>query len=205
MPFGLQASSQIKFAEAFNVLAINGKTYQQGLVSQERLISLNAGLNRVIIEYEEVFESDDGEDFDIVKSSPFLVEIYLQDKRSYQQRLLKPADSNAARRFAKSPKFNFVELSTNSQQNFKLTALSGTNEAYLLQESRLPTRKTLIISADKASSPPLKPTKPNNRPKTTPQNSLSKDTESTASKMLEYWWAQATETEREAFLKQIKQ
>lgn len=198
------ADSKVKFAEAFNILAINGSKYEQGLVSQKRLVSLKAGLNRIVIEYEEVFESDDGEDFDIVKSSPFLVEMYLNNNQSYQQKLIKPADSDAARRFAKAPKFSFHNLTDNKPQKFSLTALSGSNEAFVLQESRLPRRKTLMITS--SSKPIEKKVEPQvNKDSIIASKETGNQSDSIASKMLDYWWQQASEAEKEAFLKRIKE
>ncbi|TQV77531.1 DUF2057 domain-containing protein [Aliikangiella marina] len=189
MPGRTLAASKIVLANSFSALAMNGKTIEP-TAQMSKTVSLNSGLNRLVVEFEGTFKSEDSNAIEVVKSLPFLIEIYLEKDQTYQQRLLQPFGSEAAQQFAKVPKFSFVNMATNQQQNFQLNALSSKNQEYLKAESRLPTRKTLIISADTAKS----------AVKQAPAPHLS-----TVSEKLDYWWEKASEAEREAFLKRIEE
>jgi len=195
-PGSLLAESHLTIAKAFNVLAVNGTSYAKGLISQNRDLTLRTGKNRLVIEYEEVFESDDDDNFDIVKSTPFLLEVYLQKDKNYQQRIVKPASVKAAKQFASQPLFDIVEINDNQpgpKVAFTITALASNNTAFLIQQSRLRQNTTLDLSHPNPKSS-----------KMPAQKSLTAEPPpSMASKMLHYWWQQATPEEREAFLEAI--
>lgn len=193
----LAQSPSLKIAEAFNILAVNGRPYSGGLIKQKRLLNLRSGKNLIALEYEEVFESEDDDNFDIVKSAPFLLEIYLNQKNHYVQRLLKPSNVNAAKRFSQNPLFEVIQTSNKSKAKklqFELRVLHSTSDSYLAQETRLRQNATLDLSHPSPKSSNIRATK-----------ELSKNTnQSMARKMLEYWWQQATPAERQEFLASIE-
>ena len=62
--FNAQAAGTLKLAKEFNLLAINGEEYQSGLFGGHSNIKLRTGINRLVIEFEEVYEGEDDDDFD---------------------------------------------------------------------------------------------------------------------------------------------
>ena len=199
----VEASTQIQFAEAFNIKAVNGVSYPSGLVAQNKLIKLRAGLNLIAIEFEEIYESEDNDNFDIVKSNVFLLKIYLQKNTEYQQRFTKPHDASAAKRYVLNPIFEILELAqlsnnkTVSPVRFELTPLASNETSYLIAQTKLRPNATLNLSHSNSNSQ----TKSLKMPLTHRQNPLLG--QSNATKMLEYWWQQATPEERQAFLESV--
>ena len=192
------AQPQLKFAEAFNILAVNGTQYNGGLVSQKRNLSLNAGINYIAIEYEEVFESEDDDNFDVIKSNAYLVKIYLKRNGKYQQRFIKPHNADAARKYRLNPLFNIIELNQidNKQQsvNFEIHPLASNDIAYVVANTRV-RQNTNTINLTNSGLTKSKPSGTHNP---------TVKGQSMASKMLNYWWHQATPEERKAFLHSIK-
>lgn len=194
----LKASNpSLQVAEAFNILAVNGSPYSAGLFKQQRLITLRKGKNLIAFEYEEVFESEDDDNFDIVKSAPFLAEFYVNQGGQYIQRLLKPSDLGAAKRFSQNPVFEIIESSDKHNPvkiAIQLRVLHGTGDSYLAQETRPKPNPRLDLSHPSPKSGKTGPVTP----------TTANQTPSMASKMLMYWWQQATPAERQAFLSSIE-
>lgn len=187
----------LQVAEAFNILAVNGSPYSKGLFKQQRLLSLRKGKNLIAFEYEEVFESEDDDNFDIVKSAPFVAEFYVNQDGQYIQRLLKPSDLGAAKRFSQNPVFEIIETSDKGNPikiAVRLRVLHGTGDSYLAQETRLKQKPRLDLSHPS----------PKSGKKETVAPTATNQTPSMASKMLKYWWQQATPAERQAFLSSIE-
>ena len=195
-PLVSHGASQLNIAKAFNILAINGTSYSSGIFDQNRQLKLRVGKNLLVIEYEEEFESDDGDLSDFVKSDPFLLEIYLKNDKTYFQQIVKPANVKAAYQYAKQPLFEIVEMSKGKRVApipFKLVALASDKKAFLVQQSRLRQNATLDLSHPDANSSSI-----SNQSITS-----SLTAQSNASRMLHYWWQQATPAERQAFLESI--
>ncbi|MCW8878547.1 MAG: DUF2057 domain-containing protein [Kangiellaceae bacterium] len=186
------ASPSITFAREFNIRAINGVEYSSGLIDQDRKVSLRKGLNRIVLEFEEVYEGEDNDDFDVVKSGWYLLQIRLDDK-PYVQKITRPADASAAKKYIKNPIFEIVDHSTNTRLNYKLSPIASDKLDYAISKSRLRQNDAILISHPATKSASIN----------THKNSLSVS-QSTASQMLDYWWQQATPQEREAFLRKVK-
>jgi uncharacterized protein len=199
----VEAATQLDFAEAFNIKAFNGVAYSSGLVNQNRTLTLRAGLNLIAIEFEEVYESDDDDDFDIVKSNVFLLRVYLQQNKQYQQRFTKPHNASAAKRYVLNPIFEIIDINNRKLKpiRFELSPLASNEKSYVIAQTKLRRNATLDLSHPGAKSKTKSKTKslkiaPN-------QKKNAKLIQSNASKMLDYWWHQATPEERKAFLESV--
>lgn len=192
----IKAKSSLNMAEAFNILSINGISYSSNLFSRQHDLKLKTGLNLIAIEYEEVFESDDGDDFDIVKSDAFLLKIYLEKDADYKQRYLKPSNADAARRYIQRPVFDIIKIDPQSNPinpiNFELKALSSNQSNFLADQTSIKQKIVLDLS-----HPSTKKSTQNNKQITTSQTNTSK--------RLNYWWRKATPEERKLFLESINQ
>ena len=191
------AAPELIISRAFNIKAVNGAIYPSGLISQDRKVKLRVGKNLLAIEYEEVFDADDGDNFDVIKSSPFLLTVYLHKEGVYRQKIVKPSDADAARKFANNPIFQIVNVSKQNNQNkvrFSLIPLISANDSYLIHQTRMRQNATLDLSHPNPKSGKIA----NKQSLQTPTN------QSMATKMLNYWWQQASPKEKELFLKSIK-
>lgn len=202
LSFSCLAETQLEIAEAFNVRAVNGKLYSKGLFSQTRKLKLKPGLNLIALEYEEVFENDDGENFDIIKSDTFILKVYLKRNQDYRQRYTRPHNASAARRYRLNPVFEIIEFDrkNNRQLNIKFEmqplAAAGGSDSFLISKTRAGKKSTLDLS-----HPNRNKSKHSNKEVIPEKSLMQTDAKSNAVRMLEYWWKQATPEEREAFLR----
>lgn len=197
------ASTKLEIAEAFNIKAVNGVSYSSGLLNQNRELNLRAGLNHIAIEYEEVFDDEDDDNFDIVKSNVFLLKLYLEKDTFYKQRFIKPHDASAAKRYILNPVFEIVKVGLRNKKNksinFDLLPLSSNESNFVIASTRLRRNATLNLS-----HPDTRTNKPSGIHNSFSEGNIQNTNgQSTASKMLQYWWQQATPEERAMFLKSI--
>lgn len=185
------ATPSITFAREFNIKAVNGVEYSSGLIDQDRKVSLRKGLNRIVLEFEEVYEGEDDDDFDIVKSGWYLLQVSVDDKQ-YQQKIVRPADASAAKKYIKNPLFELVDKSAKSRLNFKLLPIASDKLDFAISKSKLRQNDAILISHPNKKSDSIAVHK----------HSLNVS-QTQASQMLDYWWQQATAKEREAFLKKV--
>lgn len=190
------ASTELIIASSFNIKAVNGSIYSSGIISQDRRVKLRPGKNLLAIEYEEVFDDENGDSFDVIKSSPFLLTVYLNKDTVYQQKIVKPANADAARKFINNPLFEIINTSNKKQSekvNFQLVPLISDKKSYLVHQTRLRQNDTLDLSH------------PNPKSSNIDKQNLGKSSkQSMPSKMLNYWWQQASPEEKEKFLNSIK-
>ncbi|TQV87529.1 DUF2057 family protein [Aliikangiella coralliicola] len=201
----VQAQPKLTIAESFNIKALNGKNYPSGLLNQNRQLSLRPGLNKLAIEFEEVYEDEDGENFDIVKSDPYLLSIYLEKDGNYFQRFIKPVDASAAKRYILNPVFEVVKGDRNSKVKFQLRPLASDQTSFLISETRPRQKAAVNLSHQNKNSGSISP---NNKAsilsgENSPQRPISQG-RSMPTKMLHYWWQQASPEERKAFLQSIE-
>lgn len=174
----IQAVTSIKIMPVFNIKAVNGKSYQSSLFGQKRDLKLNPGLNLIALEYEEVFEDNTQDNFDIIKSNVFLLEIYLKKNTQYQQRYIKPHNAAAAKKYALNPSF---EITANNQSvKLKIHPLDNQSMTSIINKTSPIKKRIIDLSSNKKN-------------KTT-----------NAEKKLIYWWKKATPEEKANFLKLIK-
>ncbi|MET1253886.1 DUF2057 family protein [Aliikangiella maris] len=206
MPIMGLTAPELIIAESFNIKAINGTIHSSGFISQNRNLQLKPGKNLLVIEYEEVFDSDDNDSFDIVKSSPFLLTLYLDTDSHYQQKVVKLKNADAARRYIQRPLFEIVKFTKDNsiRIQFELTPLVSSSESYLVQQTQVRQNDPIDLS-----HPNPKPSKiPRSSQLLQPNNlssGLNSKNQSMALQMLQYWWQQASEAERQQFIKDIKE
>ncbi len=192
----LSAAPKLTLSKSFNIVAVNGSEYESGIFSQSKELTLNNGLNRVAIEYEEVFDGEDGDDFDVVKSGVFLLQLYAESNSQLTQSFIKPSDASAAKRYIKHPMFSIKKQSGESVE-FNLSPMQSDKLSYILGKTKLRQNAAIDLSH------------PNRKKGKIPQSKELKQTKasvesSRALQMLEYWWSQASEADKKAFKETLK-
>lgn len=190
----VSAEIVLNIAEAFNIKAVNGSSYSSGFIKQNKSLKLRNGLNLIALEYEEVFENENNDTFDIVKSDLYLLKVYLQNNQEYQQRFVKPHDAKAAKSYIKNPIFEIIGLENKTPIRFELEPLESNQTSFVIAKTKLGGKTTINLSSvDKTPQNKFNPSQ------TTQKNDIQPP-QSNASKMLDYWWLQATPEERKMFL-----
>ena len=194
--FSLGAAPKLTLSKAFNIIAVNGAEYESGIFSQSKTLSLNDGLNRVAIEYEEVFDGEDGDDFDVVKSGVFLLQLYAEPNSQLSQSFIKPSDASAAKRYIKNPMFSIKKQSGESVE-FNLSPMQSDKLSYILDKTKL--RQNAAIDLSHLNSKKGKILQSKEAKQTKESQGSSR-----ALQMLEYWWSQASEADKKAFKETLK-
>jgi len=183
--FGCHAS--IVFPEAYEVLKVNGKTYENSFFSSASEIKVNAEKQVILYRYNELFEDVDNDDHTKIKSAPFVLII---DGTSEQITIKSPElnDIKQAREYALNPtlvivdtKEQLVSHTISSLAEFEQTQYDKALHAHRLHNTNnnLPEKSTRINVTSKVEEP-----------------------QSRALSMLNYWWQQASEQEKRIFIKQ---
>jgi len=184
----LNAQSKLLIPEEFNVISVNGSPVSSSLLQSNHNIILHQGFNKIAIEYEAVFDSENEDHFDIIKSDVFIIDFYINKNDQYRARYLKQSNTKAARQFAKNPS---ITISDSQGKTIRMTqfftasnSMSSINQQTQINQAN---QDTIIIrsESDKTSQKRLDKQQPN------------------AEDMLGYWWQQANEKQRQSFLKKI--
>jgi hypothetical protein len=114
-----------------DVTAIDGHDTSAGLLGpRDRQVQVLAGEHVLTLRYIGVFKSAISGDDDIIRSAPVALRFVAVAGHEYRFRLATPADADAARRFAGSPRFDLVE--SGSGQVFSSVLVKSYAEASLL-------------------------------------------------------------------------
>jgi uncharacterized protein YccT (UPF0319 family) len=207
------AESVLTFAEAFNIKAVNGKPFASGLLKQEKSVKLNAGINLIAIEYEEVFDSEDTDNFDIIRSGAFLLRIYLQPNTAYVQRIVRPINADAARQYRLNPVFEIVTADTATKPiNFNLSALASNEQSFLIAKTKSKQSNKQLLLTDLNSGQLVKGKsrslfsqydKQQTQPKFEAKQNLLEQPKNSL-EQLRYWWSKASAEDKKKFIKEIK-
>jgi len=185
----LYAQSKLSVPEEFNVISINGSSVSSSLLQSNNNIKLRHGFNKIALEYEAVFDSENEDHFDIIKSDIFIVDFYVNKNDQYRARYLKQSNAKAARQFAKNPS---ISITDSQEKNIRLkqffTASKSMSDIYQQTQINKDNQKTINIQSV-----------PNKKNQTNPNIEQQPNAEN----MLEYWWQQADEKQRQSFLKKV--
>ena len=192
------ARASLMLSNDFRVLAMNGKDFSK-TKSNTTELSLRTGVNRIVMVYQTAFQNKITGTTETVRSIPFLFSFYAKPSNQYRQQIVKPANYESAILYANKPRFNIINISKSTeprQKNIEFSLLPLVSESpdYLIEQSRVRTNRSINLSSSNSHSKQLSPV---NTPKTSQNDSQT-------SKMLRYWWERASEKEREAFLKDIR-
>ncbi len=189
-----KANPTLLVDQDFNVISVNGSSYQGGFLTSDSKLQLQSGVNKIAVEYEVVFDQDD--EFDLIKSDTLVISFYATKNNHYVLNYLKPANSRAARLFAKNPMINILD---HSGSHLKASSyfLGSKSEGFINQQTRpsLIGQKPIRITSEKSID------STDSQLKSTPSKTNKAVTN--AEQQLEYWWQRATPKQRQSFLKKV--
>lgn len=188
----------VTFPEELVPLQLDNQPIEQSFFSRIDKLDIPAGQHNLKLKYSDLYE-EDYDDHQTVESAPFWVSITIDAGQNYALTFNRATTLAQAKQFAKAPQ---VQLRSNqgAQALAKVAAPAPVVQAV-----------QPVVSA-----------MPNNIPSTAPNNSVpnkatAKPVEQTrsalsapapkavnAQSMLLFWWQQASDAERQAFLQQIK-
>ena len=185
--------------EAFDVLSVNGLEQSVFSLAKEKHLKLKQGRNIVVLEYDEIFDSQLNDSHESVRPAPYAL-IFDVSKESIL-RLQTPNTPNldAAERYAKAPEFSVED---EQKQAITIVAKPAKDLTYA---SVLDANSEASTSASQA--PSISPVEGAMLASANKQNAAHTNAELAkpdALNMLLYWWTMANEQERKAFLKSLE-
>jgi uncharacterized protein len=192
LSFTIEANTSLTIAidQDFNVISVNGKSYKSVFLATNSVVNLRNGVNKIAIEYEEVFDQYD--EFELVKSDTFLISFYANNNKNYTLTYLKPANARAARVFAKNPIISIVDQ-TGALVRASSFFLGSKSEGFVNQQ----TRPSLI------GQPAIRITSNDKNIKQQARKKNNAEASANAEERLEFWWQKATPQQRQSFLDKI--
>jgi uncharacterized protein YccT (UPF0319 family) len=177
------AAAELEIPEAYDLISVNGEEKSGLNLLKTKTVPLNAGRNVIVLEYDELYDSDYGDAFDHVKSQPWALILEADPKQDY--RLQSPAldDKHAAQRYAKNPVFTMHDAAA------RPVAITAVPARELAPASAAP-----ATVASQSSAAPATPGEKTGAATKTPDPLA----------MLQYWWAQASAEQRAAFRQQLQ-
>jgi len=145
------SEASILFAESFKIIALNGKAYHTDMLDKTNALSLRDGVNRIAVFYQDSFDGHANHSKESVRSPVYLLTVYLQKGGHYRQRVVKPHNAEAAKKFALNPLFDLIENSQPAKQskplNFKWQRLKINDPAILIKKTSPKKARTLNLSS----------------------------------------------------------
>ncbi|GMM86568.1 DUF2057 family protein [Pseudoalteromonas sp. MTN2-4] len=184
--FAVQAAT-LSFPEELIPISVNGKQVEHSLFSKKLDFDLPIGTHKVQIKYSDLYELDYDE-HQTVSSSPFWVEVTINQEGQYRIAFDRAKDADAAELFAKSP--NVYVIAPNKSQQVAVKVKPKAVVAPAVVAATVQTVATPMTITTQVA------------PKSRKQ--IEGMTHPSAELMLHYWWQQADENQRKAFLKAVK-
>ena len=184
--------------EAFDVLSVNGVEQAAFSLAKEKRLALQVGRNVVVLEYDEIFDSQLNDSHESVRSQAYALIFEISDESELILHSPDVTDLASAKQYAKHPKFDVVNA---QQKKIFLTTIpakdltfatvvnaktTGTENMPQQESGTLPKKVTPRMPFEEA---------PSARPQTAQPDALN---------MLRYWWEVASAQERNAFLQEIE-
>ncbi|NOU51187.1 DUF2057 domain-containing protein [Pseudoalteromonas sp. JBTF-M23] len=187
---GLAHSATVNFSQELYPLQVNEEEVEHSLFSKVTELTLAPGKYALKLKYSDLYELDYDE-HEVVESEPFWVTMLIDQEGDYQLLFNRPADVELAKQFANKP---------------SVTVQRPDNQVVVLQRIRqMPihggdvtpqqTPTSVTVQANHVPAPVL------------PANAVRKPkgvSHPDAYSMLEFWWQQASDAQRTAFLEKIK-
>lgn len=192
----LSYAATVKFVEELIPLQVNEQKVEHSFFSSVSEINLPAGVHKIKLKYKDIYEVDYDE-HETVESKPFWLIVDIDDaNREYKLSMQRADDISAAKKYSKQPYADFEKLGSTKKPK------------------RLNAVNTKIVLATNTASAPAVVTATNNiqpavvTPVISDINAVGPSAASSqqpsALNMLEFWWAQASEAEKKAFLSNKK-
>lgn len=167
----------------FSVLRVNGEEFSTSFILQDTEVNLTTGQNVLVLKYNDIFEDDLDDSHQTIKSEPFIILFSVASNNSLKFSFAKPIDKSAAKEFSKKPVVNIIASNGNKLAVINQSLATYNDQA--MQETILRKQKMVKQSLDTGDQ--------TTHSKTGPDNLA----------MLKYWWSQASDIEKQEFLKHL--
>ena len=183
-------AKQLTFPDTFEVLKVNGQPYKSSFFESETELTLGSGRHIIEYRYSEIFEDDDVDDHIKIKSEPFVLDINL-GQREIAVKNPNNLDIEQAKAYANKPELTLLGVNDTNQLDYKI--ISKIDYEQMRYQGLLNTSEAVKrnLPAKTSTSTDIGLT-------------AGQKVNSRAVEMLNYWWQQASEQERAAFLSQLK-
>lgn len=188
-------AATLKISENLLVTEVNDSVVDNGFIGQKSTFELGQGNHALIVHYKDVFEDVDlGEDR-LIKSDDFVVKFTITDQKQLKLSTEEVKNLAAAEKFSASPKLKLQD-NYNNQLNVTLEQVSDYKIA-----------KQVDIAV---STLALKQTAQSNNSALPVSTSVAASTSKTSVvsvsslTMLQYWWQNASNEEKQRFLQYTK-
>lgn len=190
---------------SFEYLAIDGQKIKTNIFTHKATLKLQPGSHKIAIRYSDMVEDDYSDSEYRVESSPFIVTLDVDENKQYQ---LLPAGGIPVKdpsTFSTSPKI-IIKRSDNGVVDYQVKQTDFTEESFV---SQLFTRNKQDINPDVAAiaatnqgsmATTVTPVTQNPITAATSPQAASTQSSKEAQQMLQYWWKQADEPTRKAFM-----
>jgi|TARA_R110000751_G_scaffold81304_1_gene163984 uncharacterized protein YccT (UPF0319 family) len=177
-------AENIHFPEEIVPLQVGDKMLESSLFSRIDDVELAPGTYQLRLKYTDLYE-DDYDTHEVIESEPFWVNVTVEAGKDYTLVFNRAENAVSAKVFAEAPQ---VSLKAKSSAVAKpLSVISNTQLA-----SNKPAMQNTMPAGPSRPSQPIKPIAP-----------ITGKGMPSAPQMLDFWWQQATATERKAFLEKV--
>jgi hypothetical protein len=176
---------RVFIAKAFNLLNVDGDSYNQPLLGNNTLVKLLPGSHKIVIKYVDYWSVGPDTD-ERVASQPILVAFTAKAGENYLISAPELIDAKAAMAYAKNPQVDIINKNTKTSV--------ATDIQYQLKD------KGLVAAFVDSLSPDPTPASAPESP-----NSDISDQAEPALDMLKYWWQKANTQQQDDFMQWTKE
>jgi len=187
-------AATVNISDNLIVSEVNDRKVDKGFLENNFSIELNKGKHVLVVRYKDVFEDLDFAEERVVESQEFIVKFTITNENKLKLSTTEIKNLAAADRFVKSPKLQLIDA-RNNQLDLSLAEVSD----YKL--ARQVDKVVSAIAVNKAVS----------THSSAPENvdvkarHLQNSTQVNALTMLNYWWQNASDEEKQLFKKITKE
>ncbi|MBD1583340.1 DUF2057 domain-containing protein [Pseudoalteromonas sp. S16_S37] len=185
---GLAHSATVNFSQELYPLQVNEQEIEHSLFNKVTKLTLAPGKYALKLKYSDLYELDYDE-HEVVESEPFWVTMLIDQEGDYQLLFKRPVDVAQAEQFAKKPS---VAVRQPDNQVVTLVRI----KPMVMHGGDVVSQQKMVSSAVQATQVLVQPSSSVAKPKGVSHPD--------AFSMLEFWWQQANDAQRVAFLEKIK-
>lgn len=183
LSFSAQAA-KLTIPDTFEVLVVDDEEQSKSFFTKATELDLAPGQHLVQIQYREMFEHDTEDHHETVRSEPFMVMFSVSGDEVLHLRHEQQPGIEQAREYAKDPQVTLVDASGQVLAIQQLTKKQYQQDLASSQQQRRQQVVKQSLSDDPGEF-----------------NQQGPDTV----EMLEYWWQQATDAERQEFIRYVNE
>ncbi|QDP01155.1 DUF2057 domain-containing protein [Thalassotalea sp. PS06] len=176
-------AAELNIPDTFEVLQVDGEKQSKSFFTKSTTLDLEPGQHVIEIQYSEMFEHDSEDHHETVRSQPFVLifDVTTEDiKLTHAEQL----GIDEARQFAKSPQVELMTEAGNPVEVQQLTQKQYQQDLLSIEQQR----RQQVVQQSLSDDP-----------------SEFREQGPDAVEMLEYWWEQATDAERQEFIRYLRE